>query len=178
MNYGLLKMKSILFNSRCGDADSCEQYGGDDSDQQKEQDHFSSVELSDMPDQPDNSQRAKLHNDEKADTAYSPEKFFVGKIPPGRNLTIRQQNQNQHDSTDGDQEQNCFHQHVKFERDGMSVYFLVDPELFLSVGLTHDPFVDAVDQKNQRNRCGEKKIHNFQSGRETLFRVPPGSFFD
>ena len=42
MNYGLLKMKSILFNSKCGDADSCEQYGGDDSDQQKEQDHFSS----------------------------------------------------------------------------------------------------------------------------------------
>ena len=40
MNYGLLKMKSILFNSKCGDADSCEQYGGDDSDQQKEQDHF------------------------------------------------------------------------------------------------------------------------------------------
>ena len=56
MNYGLLKMKSILFNSKCGDADSCEQYGGDDSDQQKEQDHFSCVELADMPDQPDQSQ--------------------------------------------------------------------------------------------------------------------------
>ena len=90
MNYGLLKMKSILFNSKCGDADSCEQYGGDDSDQQKEQDHFSCIELSDMPDQSDQPQGTELHNDEKAGTAYSPEKFFVGKIPPGRNLAIYQ----------------------------------------------------------------------------------------
>lgn len=104
MNYGLLKMKSILFNSKCGDADSCKQYGGDDSDQQKEQEHFSCVELADMPDQPDQSQRPELHNDEKAGTAYSPEKFSVGEIPPSRNLTIRQRNQNQHDSADGDQE--------------------------------------------------------------------------
>ena len=125
MNYGLLKMKSILFNSKCGDADSCEQYGGDDSDQQKEQDHFSCIELSDMPDQSDQSQRTELHNDEKAGTADRPEKFSVGEIPPGRNLTIRQRNQNQHDSADGDQEQKCFHQRVKSERGGMSVYFLV-----------------------------------------------------
>ena len=79
MNYGLLKMKSILFNSKCGDADSCEQYGGDDSDQQKEQDHFSCIELSDMPDQSDQSQRTELHNDEKAGTAYSTEKFLLEK---------------------------------------------------------------------------------------------------
>ena len=104
MNYGLLKMKSILFNSKCGDADSSEQYGGDDPDQQKEQDHFPCIELSDMPDQPDQSQRTELHDDEKAGTADRPEKFFVGKIPPGRNLTIRKRNQNQHDSADGDQE--------------------------------------------------------------------------
>ena len=90
MNYGLLKMKSILFNSKCGDADSCEQYGGDDSDQQKEQDHFSWVEFSDMPDQPAHSQGTELHNDEKAGTADRPEKFSVGEIPPGRNLTIYQ----------------------------------------------------------------------------------------
>ena len=90
MNYGLLKMKSILFNLKCRDTDPREQYDGDDPDQQKEQDHFSSVELADMPDQPDQSQRTELHNDEKAGTAYSPEKFSVGKIPPGRNLTIYQ----------------------------------------------------------------------------------------
>ena len=100
-----------------------------------------------MPDQPDHSQGTELHNDEKAGTADRPEKFSVGEIPAGRNLTIRQRNQNQHDSADGDQEQKCFHQRVKSERGGMSVYFLVDPELFFTVGLTHDPFVDAVDQK-------------------------------
>lgn len=80
MNYGLLKMKSILFNSKCGDADSCEQYGGDDSDQQKEQDHFSCIELSDMPDQSDQSQRAELHNDEKAGTATA-QRIFCWKNP-------------------------------------------------------------------------------------------------
>ena len=90
MNYNFLKMKSILFNSKCGDADSSEQYGGDDPDQQKEQDHFPCIELSDMPDQPDQSQSPELHNDEKAGTADRPEKFFVGEIPPGRNLTIYQ----------------------------------------------------------------------------------------
>ena len=57
-----------------------------------------------MPDQPDQSQSPELHNDEKAGTADRPEKFFVGEIPPGRNLTIYQWNQNQHDSADGDQE--------------------------------------------------------------------------
>ena len=72
---------------------------------------------------------------------------LISQISPGRNLTIRQRNQNQHGSADGDQEQNSFHQRVKFERNGMTIYFLVDPELFLSVGLTHDPFVNAVDQK-------------------------------
>lgn len=55
MNYGLLKMKSILFNLKCRDTDPREQYDGDDPDQQKEQDYFSCVELSDMPDQPDQS---------------------------------------------------------------------------------------------------------------------------
>ena len=173
MNYGLLKMKSILFNSKCGDTDSGEQYGGDDSDQQKEQEHFSCVELSDMPDQPDQSQRPELHNDEKAGTAYSPEKFFVGEIPPGRNLTIRQRNQNQHDSADGDQEQNCFHQRVKFERNGMTIYFLVDPELFFTVGLAHDPFVNAVDQKYESCRCGEKNIHDVNPGGKRFYASRP-----
>ena len=37
--------------SECGDADSCEQYGSDDSDQQKEQDHFHGAEFTGMPDQ-------------------------------------------------------------------------------------------------------------------------------
>ena len=40
-------------NLKCRDTDSSEQYGGNDSEQQKEQDHFSCVELADMPDQPD-----------------------------------------------------------------------------------------------------------------------------
>ena len=71
---------------------------------------------------------------------------------------------------------NSFHQRVKSERDGMSIYFLINPELFLTVGLTHDPFINAVDQKYESRRCREKNIHNFQSGRETLLRVPPGSF--
>lgn len=42
-------------NLKCHDTDSSEQYDGDDPDQQKEQDYFSCVELSDMPDQPDQS---------------------------------------------------------------------------------------------------------------------------
>ena len=147
IDYGLLKKKSILFDSKHRDADSCEQYGSDDSDQQKEQDHFSCVEFSDMPDQPDQPQGNTLHDDEKAGTTNRPEKFSVGKIPPGRNTAVYQRHHDQHDSADGDQEQKCFQQRVEFERSGMTVYFLVNPKLFLTVGLTHDPFVNAVDQK-------------------------------
>ena len=101
--------------SECGDADSSKQYGGDDSDQQKEQEYFPCVELSDMPDQPDQPQGNTLHDDEKAGTINRPEKFSVGKIPPGRNTAVYQRNHDQHDSADGDQDQKCFQQRVKFE---------------------------------------------------------------
>lgn len=59
----------------------------------------------------------------------------------------------------------------------MTIYFLVGPELFLSVGLTHDPFVDAVDQKYESGRCREKNIHDVNRG-DVILYIPPGSFLD
>ena len=110
-----MKMKSILFPSKRRETDSGKQYGGDCSDEQKEQHDFAGVECADVPDQPDQSERGALNKNEECGSACGPAKFGIGKIPQGRNLSISQRNQNQHDSSEDDQNQNGFQPSIDLE---------------------------------------------------------------